>query len=48
MLHISREAIHHGAEILLLRDLYRSGAQPMSTPFQIAVDCADPHGLAGF
>lgn len=23
VLHISREAIHHGAEILLLRDLYR-------------------------
>jgi hypothetical protein len=26
VLHISREAIHHGAECLLLRDLYRSGA----------------------
>ncbi len=25
VLHINREAIHHGAEILLLRDLYRSG-----------------------
>ena len=24
ILHINREAIHHGAEILLLRDLYRS------------------------
>ena len=24
VLHISREAIHHGAEILLLRDLYRA------------------------
>jgi DinB superfamily len=24
VLHISREAIHHGAEVLLLRDLYRS------------------------
>jgi hypothetical protein len=24
VLHISREAIHHGAEILLLRDLYRT------------------------
>ncbi|MFR9806736.1 DinB family protein [Pseudonocardia sp. RS010] len=24
VLHISREAIHHGAEILLLRDLYRN------------------------
>jgi DinB superfamily len=24
VLHINREAIHHGAEILLLRDLYRS------------------------
>lgn len=36
VLHISREATHHGAEILLLRDLYRSGAEPMSTPFQIA------------
>jgi hypothetical protein len=26
LLHINREAIHHGAEILLLRDLYRSRA----------------------
>ena len=26
VLHISRETIHHGAEILLLRDLYRHGA----------------------
>lgn len=26
VLHISREAIHHGAEIALLRDLYRAGA----------------------
>jgi hypothetical protein len=26
ILHINREAIHHGAEILLLRDLYRSRA----------------------
>ena len=25
VLHINREAIHHGAEILLLRDLYRAG-----------------------
>ncbi|MHA6625771.1 DinB family protein [Pseudonocardia sichuanensis] len=25
VLHIHREAIHHGAEILLLRDLYRAG-----------------------
>ncbi len=24
VLHINREAIHHGAEILLLRDLYRA------------------------
>ena len=24
VLHINREAIHHAAEILLLRDLYRS------------------------
>jgi len=24
VLHINREAIHHGAEILLLRDLYRN------------------------
>lgn len=23
ILHINREAIHHGAEVLLLRDLYR-------------------------
>lgn len=27
VLHISREAIHHGAEILLLRDLYRNQAR---------------------
>jgi hypothetical protein len=25
ILHINREAVHHGAEILLLRDLYRAG-----------------------
>lgn len=25
VLHVNREAIHHGAEIALLRDLYRSG-----------------------
>jgi hypothetical protein len=25
-LHLNREAIHHGAEILLLRDLYRTRA----------------------
>lgn len=25
ILHISREVIHHGAEIALLRDLYRAG-----------------------
>jgi len=24
VLHINRETIHHGAEILLLRDLYRN------------------------
>jgi hypothetical protein len=24
ILHISREAIHHGAEVCLLRDLYRA------------------------
>jgi hypothetical protein len=24
VLHINREAIHHGAEVLLLRDLYRT------------------------
>jgi hypothetical protein len=26
VLHISREVIHHGAEVALLRDLYRAGA----------------------
>lgn len=26
VLHLNREAIHHGAEILLLRDLYRTGS----------------------
>ena len=26
VVHVSREAIHHGAEICLLRDLYRAGA----------------------
>ncbi len=25
VLHLNREAIHHGAEIALLRDLYRAG-----------------------
>lgn len=28
VLHINREAIHHGAEIALLRDLYRSRSDP--------------------
>lgn len=28
VLHIHREVIHHGAEVLLLRDLYRAGLQP--------------------
>ncbi|MGH3611808.1 MAG: DinB family protein [Pseudonocardia sp.] len=28
VLHINREAIHHGAEISLLRDLYRAGSRP--------------------
>jgi len=28
VLHINREALHHGAEILLLRDLYRNRATP--------------------
>jgi len=26
LLHINREALHHGTEILLLRDLYRNRA----------------------
>jgi hypothetical protein len=30
VLHINREVIHHGAEILLLRDLYRAQAQPQA------------------
>ena len=30
VLHINREAIHHGAEIALLRDLYR--ARPAASP----------------
>jgi hypothetical protein len=28
VLHINRETIHHGAEIALLRDLYRARRQP--------------------
>ncbi|WP_181784183.1 DinB family protein [Pseudonocardia pini] len=32
VLHIHREAIHHGAEVLLLRDLYRSQARLSGTP----------------
>ncbi|MGI8574399.1 MAG: DinB family protein, partial [Egibacteraceae bacterium] len=28
ILHLNREAIHHGAEIALLRDLYRAGLAP--------------------
>jgi hypothetical protein len=31
VLHINREAIHHGAEVLLLRDLYRNTAVYRST-----------------
>lgn len=27
VLHINREAVHHGAEVLLLRDLYRNRAR---------------------
>jgi hypothetical protein len=30
ILHINREAIHHGAEILVLRDLYRASRAPRS------------------
>jgi hypothetical protein len=30
VLHINREALHHGAEILLLRDLYRHRSGPVS------------------
>jgi hypothetical protein len=30
VLHINREALHHGGEILLLRDLYRGRTTPSS------------------
>lgn len=32
ILHINREALHHGAEIALLRDLYRAQPQPAARP----------------
>ena len=51
VLHINREALHHGAEIALLLDLYthRQEATVVSPPaFQIAVDAADPHRLNRF
>lgn len=44
VLHISRELMHHGAEINLLRDLYR--AQQPSDPFVDAVTGADRDALA--
>jgi hypothetical protein len=31
VLHIKREAIHHLAEVALLRDLYRAGARGWAT-----------------
>ncbi len=55
VLHINREAIHHLAEVLLLRDLYRAEkAEPSTTAgpapidFQVTFDTADPHAQARF
>jgi hypothetical protein len=33
VLHINREVIHHGAEVLLLRDLYRASGSGRSRPY---------------
>jgi hypothetical protein len=50
VLHISRETIHHMAEVLTLRDLYR--ARPHRDPepigFQVTFDAVDPHAQARF
>ena len=46
VLHINRELIHHGAEICLLRDLYRADPTPqgdrMSRTVQVTFDCRRP------
>ena len=57
--HVNREAIHHGAEVCLLRDLYRAGGGSRSqhgvgavtvTAFDLHIvfDCADPDRVARF
>jgi hypothetical protein len=45
---INREAIHHGVEICLLRDLYRNGSD-LTWRMRVQVttqDSSDPHTLA--
>jgi hypothetical protein len=58
VLHISRETIHHMAEVLTLRDLYRvTGGRtiadrphrdPAPIGFQVTFDALDPHAQARF
>jgi hypothetical protein len=59
VLHINREVIHHLAEVLTLRDLYRaadgqplpaaaSRRDPVPLTFQITFDAVDPHAQARF
>lgn len=59
VLHINREAIHHLAEVLTLRDLHRAtggrtlpaparSGHPAPTPFQVTFDAVDPHAQARF
>ncbi len=58
VLHINRETIHHLAEVLTLRDLYRvTGGRPLATTphrdpapigFQVTFDAVDPHAQARF
>lgn len=58
VLHINREAIHHLAEVLVLRDLYRATGgrvltdRPRRDPepigFQVTFDAVDPHAQARF
>lgn len=60
VLHINREVIHHLAEVLTLRDLYRAAdgrplpaaldarRHPAPLTFQVTFDAVDPHAQARF
>ena len=53
VLHINREMLHHGAEIALLRDLYRwplrrQGSLTVYFKIQVVIDAAEPAKLADF